>query len=357
LPKTSHAKESKPMSTSPTTTNPERAQAARAHAAAWYDRWRTTRGQREPSDAELLAWRHLHERSSGADLRPVRGPVAPEAPEAPIPDPRHVPEWTARLQALERAQSPEQLQATMAPALSSLWAFVDAEVESANETAANVAGDDRDAYLDPGAVWLEQVLPEPQAAAPSALSPVVESESASVDRAQAARVRAGAWLDRLAYMTQDLWSAAQRGPRGDARRQLWRDLTDELVERDHDSHLLPCPTDAELIAWEYLHDRARAVGLVPTDAPMPDPRDVPEFHARVRDAVRADPDGAAEAIRAQLRMLQAYAQDMPILEQMECASAQDMAQAHWLEQALSAEAEKQAQTSAAPTAEEEAEME
>jgi hypothetical protein len=90
---------------------------------------------------------------------------------------------------------------------------------------------------------------------------------------------------------------------------------------------------------------------------MPDPRDVPEFHARVRDAVRADPDGAAEAIRAQLRMLQAYAQDMPILEQMECASAQDMAQAHWLEQALSAEAEKQAQTSAAPTAEEEAEME
>ena len=353
LPKTSHAKESKPMSRSPT--NPERAQAARAHAAAWYDRWRTTRGQREPSDAELLAWRHLHERASGADLRLVRGPVAPEPP---IPDPRQVPEWAARLQDLERARSPAQLQATMAPALASLWGFIDAELEWANEAAANVAGDDRDAYRDPGAVWLEQVLPEPQVAAgaaPSAPSPVVES--ASVDRAQAARVRAGAWLEHLAYMTQDLWSAAERGPRGDARRQLWRDLTDELVDRDHDERSQPIPTDAELIAWEYLHSQGRAAGLAAADAPIPDPLDSPQLHARAVDALRANPDAMAAAVRSQLEILQSYAEDLPILANWEAASDTDLLQARWLKQALAAEKQAQASASAAPAAEEEVEME
>ncbi len=202
--------------------------------------------------------------------------------------------------------------------------------------------------------------PEARAAASSKASQeklmIMNSpDSKDSKRAQDARARAGAWLLQLAQTTQDLCDAPPDGPRGDARRRFWRELGDELQEREFDERFNPIPTDAELVAWEYLHAQSRAAGLPVADAPIPDPNDSPSLHSRVLDALRANPEGMAEAVRAQLRMLQAYAQDMPVLEQMECASAQDMAQARWLEQALAAE--QQAQASAAPAADEEAEME
>ena len=156
------------------------------------------------------------------------------------------------------------------------WQLIEAAARKLSEAAPHedVADFQVDVEPEPSAqpeVTSATARSEARAAAPSKASQENETMTTNPnpERAQAARAHAAAWFDRSHFA---------RGRKD--------------------------PSDAELLAWAYLHDRADSAGIPPDDAPVPDPRDVPEWAMQLREAARSA--SAAQGMRAEIQNLQGF---------------------------------------------------